>query len=153
MKRPISPGQTGTKWTGAGQPKTDEADGFDENYFRRRPKSFYFEGRRFGGDPAVRMSHIADENYLRSMTMVSGDNIFLTINISPSHHVRATRATRASRPGAIRCWATPSLSTTATVRPSPGRRCFCHRSETTLWNIDMIVHDMDPIIMTVPDII
>ena len=76
VKRPISPGHNGTTWTGAGAPKTDEADGFDENYFRRRPKSFYFEGRRFGGDPGVRMSHIADENYLRSMTMVT---IFLTI--------------------------------------------------------------------------
>ena len=78
VKRPISPGQTGSTWTGAGGPKTDEADGFDENYFRRRPKSFYFEGRRFGGDPGVRMSHIADENYLRSMTMVT---IFLSKTI------------------------------------------------------------------------
>ena len=70
VKRPVSPGKTGTTWTGAGGPKTDEDDGFDENYFRRRPKSFYFEGRRFGGDGGVRMPHIADENYLRSMTMV-----------------------------------------------------------------------------------
>ena len=69
VKRPISPGKNGTTWTGAGGHKTDEDDGFDENYFRRRPKSFYFEGRRFGGDPGLR-THIADENYLRSMTMV-----------------------------------------------------------------------------------
>lgn len=70
VKRPLSPSKTGSTWTGAGGPKTDEDDGFDESYFRRRPKSFYFEGRRFGGDPGVR-PHIADENYLRSMTMVN----------------------------------------------------------------------------------
>ena len=74
-QRPVSPGKASHTWTGnsyrtGGQ---DEDDGFDENYFRRRPKSFCLEGRRYGTmDSGVRMPQmsIADENYLRSMTMV-----------------------------------------------------------------------------------
>jgi len=72
--RPISPAKTSHTWTGNSYRPgaTDEDDGFDENYFRRRPKSFCLEGRRYGTmDPGIRMSQmsIADENYLRSMTM------------------------------------------------------------------------------------
>lgn len=73
-QRPVSPGKTSHTWTGnsyrSGAP--DEDDGFDENYFRRRPKSFCLEGRRYGTmEPGMRMSQmsIADENYIRSMTM------------------------------------------------------------------------------------
>ena len=77
VKRPVSPGRTGTTWTGTRSGHQDDEDGFDENYFRRRPKSFYFDTRRPGPgpDPGVqlRMSHvnIADENYFRNMTMVN----------------------------------------------------------------------------------
>lgn len=76
IKRPVSPnpGKPGNTWTGHRQGYKDEDDGFDDNYFRRRPKSFYFEGRRMCGEAGsgLRMSHvnIADENYFRSMTMV-----------------------------------------------------------------------------------
>ena len=72
VKRPFSPGRNGTTWTGNNgrHAAKDEEDGFDENYFRRRPKSFYFDSRRpVCPDPGVRMSHvnIADENYYRTM--------------------------------------------------------------------------------------
>ena len=137
VKRPISPGQAGTTWTGAGGAKTDEADGFDENYFRRRPKSFYFEGRRFGGDPGVRMSHIADENYLRSMTMVT---IFLNNHINISW-LSVVRVTRPSLPEVFRCSAILSLSSTrASVRPWPGRRCSSHRTLSYLSRIPSQTH-------------
>ena len=69
------PGKNGSTWTGRGTglPR-DEDDGFDDNYFRRRPKSFYFEGRKLCPPDAggVRMSHVAmgdAENYFRSMTL------------------------------------------------------------------------------------
>lgn len=72
VKRPVSPGRNGTTWTGNGKAghNKDEEDGFDENYFRRRPKSFYFDQRRgMCGDQGLRMSHanIAEENYFRSV--------------------------------------------------------------------------------------
>ena len=56
--------------------RPDEDEGFDEGYFRRRPKSFCAENRRFGGaavDPAIRLSQISglDEVYVRSLAMVS----------------------------------------------------------------------------------
>ena len=78
IKRPVSPnpGKPGNTWTGRGQGYKDEDDGFDDNYFRRRPKSFYFDGGRRmcgeAGSGGLRMSHvnIADENYFRSMSMV-----------------------------------------------------------------------------------
>ena len=78
IKRPVSPnpGKPGNTWTGRGQGYKDEDDGFDDNYFRRRPKSFYFDGGRRmcgeAGSGVLRMSHvnIADENYFRSMSMV-----------------------------------------------------------------------------------
>ena len=47
-KRPVSPGTRGTTWNARphgrvgrdGGVSEDEADGFDDHYFRRRPKSF-----------------------------------------------------------------------------------------------------------------
>ena len=74
-QRPVSPGKSSHTWTGNSYRSgaADEDDGFDENYFRRRPKSFCLEGRRYGTmDPGMRMSQLsmADENYFRSMTMV-----------------------------------------------------------------------------------
>lgn len=71
-RRPVSPGpgKYGSTWTGQGHVK-DEDDGFDENYFRRRPKSFYFEGRRLcppdAGD--LRLSNMGEENHIRSMLL------------------------------------------------------------------------------------
>ena len=73
-RRPVSPGpgRNGSTWTGRGTGHIkDEDDGFDDNYFRRRPKSFYFEGRRLcppdAGD--LRLTHMGEENHIRSMLL------------------------------------------------------------------------------------
>ena len=73
-KRPVSPGpgKNGSTWTGRGIGHVkDEDDGFDDNYFRRRPKSFYFEGRRPCPPEGVdlRLSHMGEENHFRSMML------------------------------------------------------------------------------------
>ena len=65
----------------------DEDDGFDENYFRRRPKSFCMQGdgRRYGSmDPGMRLSStsLAEENYFRSIAMVRGGGLFYLIFLS-----------------------------------------------------------------------
>lgn len=67
----MSPHGKGRTWTGHYRPEDDE--GFDEGYFRRRPKSFCAENRRFGAlDPGIRLSQISglDDVYMRSIAMV-----------------------------------------------------------------------------------
>ena len=81
-RRPLkNPEQNGKIWTRrAGE--ADEEDGFDENYFHRRPKSFCTEGGRVAvagsaesvgtvmtADKAQKMS-LADEYFIRNLIMV-----------------------------------------------------------------------------------
>jgi hypothetical protein len=87
-RRPVSPHGQGRTWIGGGHHYQldgvgggEHEDGFEDNYFRRRPKSFCIEGRRFGGagsgvvDVATsrQLSQLStmDESYLRSLAMVS----------------------------------------------------------------------------------
>ena len=70
-KRPVSPGpgKNGSTWTGRRTENVkDENDGFDENYFQRRPKSFYFEGRRLC-QPETGDLRLGDESHFRSMML------------------------------------------------------------------------------------
>ena len=67
LKRPVSPGpgKQGATWTGPGRAR-DEDDGFDENYFRRRPKSFYFQ-QAGAGARVPPVTNLAEEAYYRQL--------------------------------------------------------------------------------------
>ena len=90
-RRPVSPPHgAGRTWIGGGggghynyPPLDVHEDGFEDNYFRRRPKSFCMEGRRFAGvvgggggldgtisSRQLSQLSVADETYLRSLAMV-----------------------------------------------------------------------------------